>query len=288
VTGEAYATVDGLNVRYLEAGAGPAVIFMHGASTGSSSEVFETAIAQLAEAGYRAIAYDHPGYGLTDNPSNYATSYRVRFITKLMDALGIDKATLVGHSQSGLFAVQTALEQPSRVAGVAIVGTGPLLPPLPDAAPAARVHQPAVNAAPPDERGDPTLDDIRKQLEADTFHKDLITDEVVQRRHRLSVGKNVIAATERSKAREPRQEGKAPHETLTDITQPLVLLYGDKDRASAGKRAALLKEQQPGLDVRIVRDAAHMLMWDAPDDLRVGLLDLLQRVRQRSTQPASV
>jgi pimeloyl-ACP methyl ester carboxylesterase len=132
------------------------------------------------------------------------------------------------------------------------------------------------------------VDDIRKLLEADTFHKNLITDEVVQRRHRLSVGKNVVAATERSKAREPRQEGKAPHETLTDITQPLVLLYGDKDRASAGKRAALLKEQQPGLDVRIVKDAAHMLMWDAPNDLRVGLLDLLERVRQRSTQPASV
>jgi pimeloyl-ACP methyl ester carboxylesterase len=265
--------VDGLSVRYLEAGAGPAVVFIHGASAGSSAEVWNDFFEPLAGAGYRPIAYDQPGYGLTDNPTDFTNSYRAGFITKLMDTLAIDRATLVGHSQGGGFVLQTALEQPHRVAAVAVVSSGPLLPPLPDAG-----NGEAPERTPGSRSGDPSLDDIRKLLESDVFHKSLITQELVARRHRLSVGKNAVAAAERSRAREPRAGGKPAWEQLADLTQPLIMLYGENDRASAGKRARLLKEQQPQLDVRIVPDAAHMLMWDAPEWFLSTLLEFLAGV----------
>lgn len=280
--GEAYTDVDGLRVHYLEAGAGPVVLFVHGASLGSSAEVWEDVFEPLARAGYRPIAYDQPGYGLTDNPADFTNSYRAGFIVKLMDVLAIDRGTLVGHSQGGGFVLQTALEQPHRVAAVAVVSSGPLLPPLPESGAGA-----APERTPGSRSGDPSLDDIRKLLESDVFHKSLITPELVERRHRLSVGKNVLAAAERSRAREPRPGGKPAWEQLADLTQPLVMLYGENDRASAGSRARLLKEQQPHLDVRIVPEAAHMLMWDAPELFLSTLLEFLAGVYPRAGQAAA-
>jgi pimeloyl-ACP methyl ester carboxylesterase len=285
VSAEGFVEVDGLKVRYLEAGAGPAVVMLHGASLGSSGEVFEAAMDPLREAGYRAIAYDQPGYGRTDNPRDSTSSYRSAFIPKLLDALHFDQATLVGHSQAGLFAVQNALTHPERVSAVVIVATGPLLPPLPEAAGGApaREREPSGETPP----ADPTRDAVRALLESDVYHRDLITPAVVERRHQLSIGKNALAAAERGKAREPQQPGKPPWQQLTDLTQPLVMLYGDHDRASAAKRAALLKEQQPATDVRVVKDAAHMLMWDAPDVFLSTLLEFLARIHRRSSPAAS-
>ncbi len=59
---ENYIKVDGLKTRYLEEGTGPAVVFLHGASLGSSADVYQDTLERLAKGGYRAIAFDQPGY----------------------------------------------------------------------------------------------------------------------------------------------------------------------------------------------------------------------------------
>ena len=102
---------DGLKTRYIEAGAGPAVIYLHGASLGSSAEVFERNLGPLAKSGLGVIAFDQPGFGLTDNPSDFSVAYRTKFIMKYMDALGLEKAALIGHSQAGNMAVADAFER---------------------------------------------------------------------------------------------------------------------------------------------------------------------------------
>ncbi|OLC69963.1 MAG: hypothetical protein AUH87_05440 [Deltaproteobacteria bacterium 13_1_40CM_4_54_4] len=127
-----FVQIDGLKTRYIEDGAGPAVILLHGASLGSSADVFERNLKPLAAAGVRAIAYDQPGFGLTDNPSDYSVAYRTRFIMMFMDGLGIQSAALVGHSQADNMTVRLAFEYPQRISKVMIVGTGSLLPPLPE------------------------------------------------------------------------------------------------------------------------------------------------------------
>ena len=117
--------------------------------------------------------------------------------------------------------------------------------------------------------------------------KALVTPERVKRRYRLSIGKNRLAAAERSRARGPRPAGKPAWEQLADLSQPLIMLYGTHDRASAGKRALFLKEQQPNLDIRIVPDAAHLLMWDAPGVFLTALREFLADVYPRETPVAS-
>src|SRR5690349_23679545 len=122
--------VDGLQARYFEAGEGVPVVLLHGASLGSSADVWTRNLAPLAGHGLRVIAPDLPGFGETDNPKDYSLAYRRDFVLKLMDVLGITRASIVGHSQSGRIALELAFRQPERIAKAVIVGTGSLLPSL--------------------------------------------------------------------------------------------------------------------------------------------------------------
>src|SRR5215475_11768807 len=96
-----FVTVDGLRLRYIEQGEGPTVLLLHGASLGSSADVFIRNLAPLAKAGLRAIAYDQPGFGLSDVPADLSPAYRRDSVPKFLDAIGVKKGALVGHSQAG-------------------------------------------------------------------------------------------------------------------------------------------------------------------------------------------
>ena len=124
-----FVSVDGLKLRYIEAGSGPSVLFLHGASLGSSADVFLRNLGPFAKAGFRAVAFDYPGFGLSDVPTKQSTAQQRNSIPKFIDAAGLGKTALIAHSRSGGFAVQLALEDPSRYSHVIILGTGSLLPP---------------------------------------------------------------------------------------------------------------------------------------------------------------
>lgn len=252
--------VDGLKTCYLEEGSGPAVIFLHGASLGSSARVFERNLPAIGAAGFRAIAYDQPGFGLSDNPTDYTTSYRTNFILKFLDAIGVQRGALVGHSQAAGMVVRVAFQHPTRVSHLMVVGGGAVLPPLPGK---------AGSGGPAEgEEGTsraPTLEDMRKILDTNFFNKALITQEVLQKRLEMSVGKNLDAFIQRSKAREPQSDAVPLYKRLKEISVPLMLLYGKQDRGSAAERCALLKEQEPGLRIELIDNAAHLVIWEAPD-----------------------
>ncbi len=252
--------VDGLKIRYLEEGTGPAVMLLHGASIGSSADVWEATLGSLAQGGFRGLAFDRPGYGLSDNPKDYKASYQKAFVLKFMNALGLKQACLIGHSMTGSVIVQLALEDPDRISKVVTAGTGSLLPPLPDLS--VRGHGREGEEGGPSE---PTLEDTKKLLEKNLFNKSLITPEVLEKRHRMSVGENFEASIERSKAREPRKDEIPLWKRLKEVTVPLLMIYGTHDRGSAAKKCVLLIEKEPSLRIELIENAAHMVMWDAKD-----------------------
>jgi 2-hydroxy-6-oxonona-2,4-dienedioate hydrolase len=262
--------VDGLKTCYLEEGSGSAVIFLHGASLGSSARAFERNLPAFGAAGFRAIAYDQPGFGLTDNPKDYTTSYRMQFIIKFMDAMGIERAALVGHSQAGGMAVRVTLQHPNRVSHLVVVGGGTVLPPLPGKTGGGPAEgQEGTSAT-------PTLEDMRKILDTNFFNKELITTELLQQRLEMSVGKNFEAFIQRSNAREPQGGGVPLYQRLKEISVPLLLLYGRQDRGSAAQRCALLKEQEPRLRIELIDNAAHLLIWEAADKFNEAVLRFLK------------
>jgi len=272
-----FVSVDGLKLRYIEEGSGPSVLFLHGASLGSSADVFQRNLGPFAKAGFRAVAFDYPGFGRSDIPAKQSTAQQRNSIPKFIDAAGLGKTALIAHSRSGGFAIQLALEDPSRYSHVVILGTGSLLP-LQTEAQVGRYE--AVQARVDKEMAEkePTVEDARKLLQADTFNHSLISDEDVALRHRSMIGRNFKAHQDRQNHEAPAAPAAASATTkplwerLADLKMPLLMMFGREDRAHAGERAELLKKQQPQLDLHIVNGCKHMVHWDAFDDLmRLGV-----------------
>ena len=259
-----FVQVDGLKTRYMEEGSGPAVILLHGASLGSSADVFTRNLSPLARAGLRVIAYDQPGFGLTDSPSDYSLAYRRRFIMMFMDALALERAALVGHSQAGSMAVALAFDYPRRISKVLILGTGSLLPP----APGAQKQQGAREG----EEGtptEPTLEQTRALLEHNLYNHQLITPEALELRQRMSIGKNFAAFLKRSQAGQAGGGAKAAKpmwQRLVDLPCPLLMIFGKNDHGNAFERALLLKEQFPQIDLHIFDHCKHLVQWDVMDE----------------------
>ncbi len=115
---------NGIKLAVYEAGTGPAVLLLHGFP--GLAFTWRHQIPALVEAGYRVIAPDLRGYGLSDTPAaveDYDIAQLTGDVVGVLDALGIEKAVLVGHDWGGLLAWQTALFQQERVAGIVSFNT---------------------------------------------------------------------------------------------------------------------------------------------------------------------
>ena len=114
----------GLTVRYVEAGEGPVVLLLHGLA--ASLLTWYCNIDVLADAGYRVIAPDLPGYGDSDKPSHldYDPESAANFVYDFSQELGLDRFHLVGSSAGGLIAGLFALEYPEMVEKMVLVGSG--------------------------------------------------------------------------------------------------------------------------------------------------------------------
>jgi pimeloyl-ACP methyl ester carboxylesterase len=268
---EKFVNVGSLKTRYLDAGAGPVVLLLHGASLGSSVEVYEGTIPVLVDAGFRCIAFDAPGYGLTDNPPDYSDSYRSDFILGFIDAVGIGKAHVVAHSASGRNAAVISLRHPQRFGAVIPVAATPLLPPLPDQKERA---ERAEREPPP-----PTLESTRKRLEGDLFNHRLITEERVERRYRLSLGKNYAAALEREKPLKVMEQSKEETplwQRFARSTTRKLYINGKNDRGgTVNKRSALLAELEPQAKIEMIDNCNHLIMIDAAEQFTRALTKFL-------------
>lgn len=120
-----FIEVNGVDVHYKIYGeGGPVLILLHGfgASLFSWREVTEP----FAKFG-TVIAYDRPAFGLTERPmewngeSPYSQNAQVELVIGLMDALGIEQATLVGNSAGGTISMLTYLKYPERVTRLILV-----------------------------------------------------------------------------------------------------------------------------------------------------------------------
>jgi pimeloyl-ACP methyl ester carboxylesterase len=104
-----------------------AFLLLHG--FGASTRSWASTLPWLSD-GALAVAFDRPAFGLTDRPlgrwsadgNPYGPEAQVATAIGVLDALGIERAVLGGHSAGGAIALQTALAHPERVAGLVLVG----------------------------------------------------------------------------------------------------------------------------------------------------------------------
>lgn len=111
----------GLRLAYVEQGArdGVAVVMLHGYSDTHRS--FDL-VRPLLPRAWRVIALTQRGHGHSDKPhSDYAMADFAADVPAFLDAMGVDRAVLVGHSMGAAVALRVAADYPERVAGLALL-----------------------------------------------------------------------------------------------------------------------------------------------------------------------
>ncbi len=111
-----------MRAHVLEAGEGEPVVIVHG---GDGEAVNWAPLMGPLQKEVRIYAVDRPGFGLSDAFDYRQVDLRAHaadFVTSLLDALGLDSATLVGGSMGGFFVLATALAHPERVRGLVLGG----------------------------------------------------------------------------------------------------------------------------------------------------------------------
>ena len=118
---------NGLRLHYLDVGQGPAVVWLHGSGPGASGySNFKGNYPAFAEAGFRNIVLDLPGFGRSDKPSDvqYNLDFFVANLNAFLDKIGVAQCTLLGNSLGGAIALGQALAHPETVERLILMAPG--------------------------------------------------------------------------------------------------------------------------------------------------------------------
>jgi 3-oxoadipate enol-lactonase len=104
-------------------GGGPTVLMLHGIGGGHLS--FAPQVETLASSGYRAVAWDMPGYGHSAPIEPYTFKGLAASCIALIESLKCGDVTLVGHSMGGMVAQEVVARRPELVSQLVLAGTSP-------------------------------------------------------------------------------------------------------------------------------------------------------------------
>ncbi len=99
----------------------PTAVFIHGAQNDHSVWALQTRY--FAHHGFSVLAVDLPGHGRSGGPALRSVEAMADWLNALLDAAGVTKAILIGHSMGSLIALEAAARLSARIAAVALVGT---------------------------------------------------------------------------------------------------------------------------------------------------------------------
>jgi pimeloyl-ACP methyl ester carboxylesterase len=115
--------VDGCHVFVREEGEGEPVLLLHGVL--SSSFLYRKMLPEIASKGFRAIAFDFPGMGLSDKPKDFAYDWHslATWVGMVVDALELPPVHLVLHDIGGPIGAEWAIQHPVKVRSITIMNT---------------------------------------------------------------------------------------------------------------------------------------------------------------------
>lgn len=276
------AVVNNVRLHYVEAGAGPLVILLHGFPEFWYS--WRHQITALAAAGYRVVAPDMRGYNLSEKPPRIR-DYMIETLTDdvvgLIHHLGETRAAVAGHDWGGGVAWYVPMRHPEAVERLIVLNA-------PHPAAFARelrtpgqmrrswymlfFQLPWLPEALFRARGSAVLE---RTLRSDPVRRGTFNDEDIRRYVRAFNQPGAPTATinyYRALARrDPREAMREP----PTIDCPTLLIWGEQDRYLGVRLTEGLERWAPGIRVERIPDASHWVQVDAPDrvnDLMLGFL----------------
>ena len=246
-----------------EAGSGPAVVLLHAGI--ADRGMWSADLPALADAGYRAIAFDLPGFG--DAPVVPGPQAPWNEVLMALNELGVGEAALVGNSFGAAVALRVAVVAPARVDALVLVGTPMPGEPSERLAAAWEAEEEALV------RGDV---DAAVEAVAEAWTKPGPVRDLVEEMQRRAFELQ-LEAGEVEDAPDPVEEDP---ESLTRIGVPLLAIAGAEDMPDFVTGADTLARVVPGARHVVVEGAGHLVPLEAPDEFRALVIDFLtlQRV----------
>lgn len=215
-------------LHYNEAGEGHPVILLHGSGPGATGwSNFSPNIATLAE-DFRVLALDAPGWGGSDAATSDKYDHPAA-VLEFMDALGIEKAALIGNSMGGMTALTFAARYPERISHLITMGSGSFFMPTlfgPNDGPSEglKILQEGYR--------NPTPEVMKRLVEIMSFSSENASDELAQQRaDNASARPDHLAnfLTSFTNGPGPVPTVATPAQ-LQGITTPTLLIHGRDDR----------------------------------------------------------
>ncbi|KRE38233.1 alpha/beta hydrolase [Janibacter sp. Soil728] len=257
------------NIHINEAGSGEPLILLHGSGPGATGwSNFSANIPQLAQH-YRVIAVDMPGWGESEAVTWQERDHSTALLD-LMDALELDKATIIGNSMGGGTTLRFGYEHPERVHRLITMGSSSGAPTLMGAAgltEGLKVLQKGYRK--------PSFDTMRELVDVMTFDSKFATDELIQGRADMVTAhpehaQNFIDGT-----------GKKPvveldHARLREIAVPTLLFHGRDDRVVHFEHSLRLTSLVPNSRLYLINGCGHWLQIEHAQEFTDQVLHFLR------------
>jgi pimeloyl-ACP methyl ester carboxylesterase len=249
----------GVTLEVTEAGGGPAVLFLHGIT--DSWRSFELLLPLLPD-DLRLVMPSQRGHGGSDKPrGGYTIDQLAADAAALLDALGIERATVVGHSMGSQVAQTLAAAEPERVERLVLIGSATSF-----VTPELREFARAL-----DELRDPVPTEVARDFQVSTIHKP-IPEELLA----TFVGESlkVPAHVWQQAMRGVLEFHSAPF--LSRLTMPTLIVWGDHDAIVSRSEQESLRQGIGKATLRVFDDTGHAVHWERPERFADELLTFLR------------
>ncbi|MDI6770544.1 MAG: alpha/beta hydrolase [Anaerolineales bacterium] len=239
----------------------PPVILIHGA--GGNHLYWPPEVRRLAP--YRIFALDLPGHGKSSGVGLQSINDYVRSVVNFMDAVGLWRAVIVGHSMGGAIALTLALDHADqvgaaqRVAGLGLIGTGARLRVFP--AMLSNTANPATFSL-----AVQTINEWAFGPQADPHLKALAAKRMAETRPAVLHG-DLLAC-----------DAFDVMDRLSEIRVPTLIICGTEDKLTPLTYSKTLASQIPGAALQTVDSAGHMVMLEEPRRVAGALTVFLKTV----------
>ncbi len=209
--------------------------------------------------GRRVIAVDLPGHGQAPPPGERTVSGYARALLGLLDALGIPRAVVAGHSMGGAIALSLAMEAPDRVAGLFLVGTGARL----------RVSPAILEAS-----GDPARSaEVAGVIADSSFGSAASPDQRAAHARGVAAQPAGIVHGDFTAC-----DGFDAMRELDRVKARAFVVVGSEDRFTPPRYSAFLRERLPGKGMLVVPGAGHMVASEAPGEVTAAAATFLEEL----------
>jgi pimeloyl-ACP methyl ester carboxylesterase len=245
----AFIDVGGTSTHFHDAGEGMPVLLLHGSGPGVSAWAnWQHAIPTLAQ-GARTLALDVVGFGHTERPADVRYSLRTwtDHVWEFLDALDVDRVSIIGNSLGGRIALQMAEDDQDRLDRLVLMGSPGVGMTVTDGLKALRGYEPSPDAM---------RDLLRTYFAVDPS---LISDELVEIRYAASAAPGAHEAYQLMFFHPDHAGGELAitEEQVRAVTRPTLLVHGREDRIVPLEVAWTMLGLLPDADLHVFSRCGH-------------------------------